>query len=203
MDRLDYLLRDARAAGVPYGEIDLNYLLNNIRVSPKGMLGVEEKDAGSCGAFPPSPVSSCTVSSITTRPSTDSKKRVAKYSMAACATQAGIRTTCCSRRRRDPEDCPRESRSSGFTDDYIDRIVFKAVDDKDPVIQILAKSIVECRPPRLLCSVRRRFEQKSSDHSAASVFRQKCRDKLESAVKRAVIEGRPVSPMRAEADQVR
>src|SRR5260370_11321835 len=28
MDRLDYLLRDARAAGVPYGEIDLNYLLN-------------------------------------------------------------------------------------------------------------------------------------------------------------------------------
>ena len=43
MDRMDYLLRDARAAGVPYGEIDLKYLLNSIRKSPKGMLGVDEK----------------------------------------------------------------------------------------------------------------------------------------------------------------
>lgn len=43
MDRLDYLLRDARAAGVPYGEIDINYILNNIRISPKGVLGVESK----------------------------------------------------------------------------------------------------------------------------------------------------------------
>src|SRR5206468_4964868 len=43
MDRLDYLLRDARAAGVPYGLIDLNYLLNNFRASPTGMLGVSDK----------------------------------------------------------------------------------------------------------------------------------------------------------------
>ena len=43
MDRLDYLLRDSRAAGVPYGNIDLDYLLNNIRISPKGAVGVELK----------------------------------------------------------------------------------------------------------------------------------------------------------------
>ena len=49
MDRLDYLLRDARAAGVPYGDIDLNYLLNNIRISPKGMLGVDA-EGGSAAA---------------------------------------------------------------------------------------------------------------------------------------------------------
>jgi HD superfamily phosphohydrolase len=42
MDRMDYLLRDARAAGVPYGEIDINYLLSNIRVSDNGMLGFEK-----------------------------------------------------------------------------------------------------------------------------------------------------------------
>src|SRR5262249_16133835 len=29
MDRLDYLPRDARATGVPYGDADLNYLLQN------------------------------------------------------------------------------------------------------------------------------------------------------------------------------
>ena len=43
MDRLDYLLRDSQAAGVPYGSIDLNYLLNSLRVSPNGLLGVDEK----------------------------------------------------------------------------------------------------------------------------------------------------------------
>ena len=43
MDRLDYLLRDSQAAGVPYGSIDLNYLLNALRVSPNGLLGVDEK----------------------------------------------------------------------------------------------------------------------------------------------------------------
>ena len=43
MDRLDYLLRDAQSSGVPYGRIDLNYLLHNFRTSPTGMLGVDEK----------------------------------------------------------------------------------------------------------------------------------------------------------------
>ena len=51
MDRLDYLLRDARACGTPYGEIDLEYLLSNIRVSPKGMIGIETKAAAAAEHF--------------------------------------------------------------------------------------------------------------------------------------------------------
>lgn len=43
LDRLDYLLRDSHSAGVPYGKIDINYILNNMKVSPKGMVGVTEK----------------------------------------------------------------------------------------------------------------------------------------------------------------
>ena len=43
LDRLDYLQRDAQATGVPYGLIDLNYLLRNIRVSPSGQVGLNEK----------------------------------------------------------------------------------------------------------------------------------------------------------------
>jgi hypothetical protein len=43
MDRLDYLLRDSNATGVPCGQIDINYLLNSLRVSEKGMLGISEK----------------------------------------------------------------------------------------------------------------------------------------------------------------
>ncbi len=43
MDRLDYLLRDSQATGVPYGRIDIDYLLNNLQVSSSGMLGISEK----------------------------------------------------------------------------------------------------------------------------------------------------------------
>jgi len=43
MDRLDYLLRDSQATGVPYGQIDINYLLNSLKVSPSGRLGISEK----------------------------------------------------------------------------------------------------------------------------------------------------------------
>ena len=43
VDRMDYLLRDSYAAGVPYGRIDLNYILNNLRVSKKGVIGVTDK----------------------------------------------------------------------------------------------------------------------------------------------------------------
>ena len=37
MDRMDYLVRDSMGTGVPYGQIDLNYLLSNLDV-------VQEKD---------------------------------------------------------------------------------------------------------------------------------------------------------------
>ena len=43
MDRLDYLIRDSGAAGVPYGQVDLNYLLNNFKASPSGAIGVPDK----------------------------------------------------------------------------------------------------------------------------------------------------------------
>ena len=43
LDRLDYLLRDSQATGVPYGNIDVNYLLNCLRISPSGMVGFLEK----------------------------------------------------------------------------------------------------------------------------------------------------------------
>jgi len=43
MDRMDYLIRDSRAAGVPFGEVDINYLLNHVKQSASGTLGVSHK----------------------------------------------------------------------------------------------------------------------------------------------------------------
>src|SRR5205823_5348532 len=42
----------------------------------------------------------------------------------------------------------------GFTDDYVDRVIYKAVkEDQDPIIPILAACLVERRPPRLLVEI--------------------------------------------------
>ncbi len=43
IDGWDYLLRDSHATGVPYGKIDINYLLNNLRISQDKVLGFKEK----------------------------------------------------------------------------------------------------------------------------------------------------------------
>ena len=43
MDRIDYLLRDARATGVPYGIVDIDYLLSHVKISPEGVVGIERK----------------------------------------------------------------------------------------------------------------------------------------------------------------
>ena len=181
MDRLDYLLRDARAAGVPYGEIDLNYLLNNIRISPKGMLGVDEKALAAAEHF------------LLSR---SFMHRVVYYHKTTYGFEEACRQLL--RRVRDSGryddslaedgDCVRTicggSELRGFTDDYVDRIVYEAVsDERDPIIQILASCLLERRPPRLLVEIGG-VEEKTKVYTAGTVFKQKCRDGLEALAKK-------------------
>lgn len=44
MDRLDYLIRDSQATGVPYGLVDIHYLLNHVRRSESGADAKEPVD---------------------------------------------------------------------------------------------------------------------------------------------------------------
>jgi len=44
MDRMDYLVRDSLATGVPYGKIDLDYLLSNLDVVTEEIEGQESVD---------------------------------------------------------------------------------------------------------------------------------------------------------------
>jgi hypothetical protein len=43
VDRIDYLLRDSLNTGVPYGQVDLNYILNNLEVTPEGNIALNSK----------------------------------------------------------------------------------------------------------------------------------------------------------------
>jgi hypothetical protein len=186
MDRLDYLLRDARAAGVPYGEIDLNYLLNSARISPAGMLGVAAKAIPAAEHFLLARVFMHRVVYYhkTTYGVEEACRQLlrrlresGRYDGELAKDGNGINDICGGRMLRE------------FTDDYVDRIVYKAASDQnDPTIRALAGSLVSRQPPRLLAEVGGVEEKASSMISVCAHFRQRCRDGLKSLARKHKIE---------------
>jgi hypothetical protein len=175
MDRLDYLLRDARAAGVPYGEIDINYLLNTIRVSETGALGVDFKALPAAEHF--------LIARLYMH-------RVVYYHKTIFGLEEACRQLLRRLRRKADkyliakdgdaiEDLCRGPGLSTFTDDYVDQIIHKATGDDDPVIATLAQSITSRRPPRLLKEVSGLHDSKDPYHSC-SFFRLACKSNLRS-----------------------
>jgi uncharacterized protein len=172
MDRLDYLLRDARAAGVPFGQIDLNYLLNNFRASPTGAIGVPEKAITAVDHF--------------------LLGRFFMYrSVYYHKTTFGMEEACRQllRRGRDagkfgiPADgnavheLVRGPSLGTFTDAFVDRIVEEAATETDPVLKSLANSIRRRRPPKLLREVLVLKQSGTLDH-AGVIFRKDCKHYL-------------------------
>ena len=146
VDRLDYLLRDSRAAGVPYGNVDINYLLNALQVSPSGIVGFSYKALPAAEHF-----------------------LLARYFMHRCVyfhkTTYGLEEACrhLLRRMRERGEVPvdgsavRETvsgtRLGDFDDSFVDRIVHKAATDSEPVIAGLGRCIENRNPPKLLQEV--------------------------------------------------
>ena len=173
MDRLDYLQRDSHAAGVPYGNIDINYLLNCLKISQTGMVGVLEKALPAAEQF-----------------------LLARFFMHRTVyyhkTTFGMEEACRQllRRVRDvrkyevPVDgnAVREMATSQklleFTDAFVDNIVLQAAPDDDPVIGSLAKAVRDRRPPKLLKEVSV-FTERSAQHHAGTTFWLKCKVGLE------------------------
>lgn len=173
MDRLDYLLRDARAAGVPYGEIDLPYLLNNVRVSPTGMIGIKYKALPAAEQF-----------------------LLARYFMHKTVyyhkTTFALEEACRQllRRCRDAgkydvpgsgieiEEVARDrERLLQFTDQEVDQIVRRALQDDDIVNRGLAEAIIFRRPPKLLREASALVDMNNKDHTkynAAADFLKSC-----------------------------
>jgi hypothetical protein len=166
MDRLDYLLRDSRAAGVPYGSIDINYILNNVRVSKGGMLGVSRKALPAVEQF------------LMAR---HFMHRAVYYHKTTVALEEACRQML--RRLRDkPSDnygVPKNGRAvrdwvtskriGSFTDGFIDGVVQRALSDRDPVIRALATCIHRRRPPRLLKEVCALVPSSSSSASVTAL----------------------------------
>jgi HD superfamily phosphohydrolase len=181
IDRWDYLWRDSHATGVPYGHIDINYLLNNLRASSDKILGFSHKALPAIEHF-----------------------LLARFFMYRAVyyhkTIFGLEEACRQllRRLRDRneehygiplngdevKDWVKSDRVLRFTDALVDDIVQKAVDHKgdseeDKVIRALARSIQSRRPPILLKEVQV-CEEPQTRHHAGTAFFEKCRNNLKS-----------------------
>ncbi len=173
MDRLDYLLRDSRAAGVPYGEIDINYILNNIRISPKGVLGVESKALAAAEHF------------LLARQFMHRTVYYHKttYGFEEACRQLLKRMKLSGRFNILKDGNEVRQRAAGpdlstFTDAYVDNLVQEAAkSDDDPVIKALATCITSRRPPKLLAEVSG-LQNKGTKWDRIYHFKDKCCDKL-------------------------
>ncbi|MBN2272292.1 MAG: HD domain-containing protein [Sedimentisphaerales bacterium] len=174
MDRLDYLLRDSQATGVPYGQIDINYLLNNLKVSPSGMVGISEKAVPAAEQF-----------------------LFARFFMHRTVyyhkTTFGMEEVCRQllRRLRDQGkyEMPRDAagirrlvtsdKLGTFTDAYVDGIIQESTNNDNEVIQTLARSMQGRRPPKRLREINiLRSTDDPNEHHAGTTFKMNCRHNL-------------------------
>jgi hypothetical protein len=173
MDRLDYLRRDSQAAGVPYGMVDLNYLLNSIQISPNGMLGVSEKALHAAEQY-----------------------LLARFFMHKTVyfhkTTFGMEQACrqllkrmkdsgqfdMPRSRQDVLNIVESEELAQFTDDYVDRLVHQAAVRGTPTMKCLARCIETRQPPKLLKEVQILHDPNRGDHHAGSFFWTRAKNSL-------------------------
>ena len=189
MDRLDYLIRDSQATGVPYGQVDIHYLLNHVRRSPSGTLGITLKAVAAAEHL-------LLARSFLFRVVCQHKT---VYGFEEVARQL-------LRRLRDrgqdggehynvPLDgdqvlkIARGENLGTFTDAMLDEVFVKAANprENDPLIRILAQSIVSRRPPRLLWS-KQTFRSRDDDHNDFVLFENYCKLHLEELAKQHNLE---------------
>jgi len=168
LDRFDYLQRDSYAVGLPYGKLDINYLLNSLKIGIKGTLGVHDRAIPAVEHF------------LLAR---YFMHRTVYYHRTTVAFEEACRQLL--RRVRDkgkygmPKDGDEINRivSSAdlfkFNDTFIDLIIREASSDEDDIIRILAKSIQERNAPKLLKEVLV-LEEKGSDSHFGLTFRDRC-----------------------------
>lgn len=186
MDRFDFLLRDARATGVPYGTVDLHYLLSNVQASPTGMIGFSHRAMSAAEHF-----------------------LFARFFMYKVVyfhkTTFGFEEACRQLLRRCKEQGLFEVPGSGdaikdwvrgdefldFTDAWVDGVVRKAVRHDDPVVSNLARCIVYRRPPTLIREVCE-LKDLSSASSASNCknFLERCRDRIQDLANELKVDAR-------------
>lgn len=180
MDRLDYLIRDSQATGVPYGLVDIHYLLNHVKRSPTGVIGITHKAVAAAEhlllarTFLFRVVCQHKTIFGLEEAARQLLRRLRDRVQDQCGEGYGV--------PKDGDDVleiARGDRLSEFTDALLDDIFAKAASqkEKDPIVRLSAKSIVSRRPPRLIWE-KQTFREREEDSNVGEVFRNRCRDCL-------------------------
>lgn len=177
MDRLDYLVRDARSAGVPYGEIDLNYLLQNVRTSPTGMIGIDYKAMTAAEQF------------LLAR---FFMHKAVYFHKTTFGLEEAFRQLIRRCRDKQRHNVPRDGdevrkiasdpkKLLMFTDSFLDRVSNEALKDQNITIKTLAHAIVYRRPPKLLreeYTMVDEANEESRKHNSCTSLLEKCKTEL-------------------------
>ena len=175
MDRIDYLIRDSQATGVPYGLVDIHYLLNHIKQSPTGTIGIAHKAVAAAEHL-------LLARSFLFRIVYQHKTT---YAFEEAARQLLRRLRDRAQNNGEGYGVPKDgteiiaiaesNRLPTFTDAFLDDIFLKAASDaeSDPIIKLLATSIISRRPPRLLWE-KRTFNKRGGDGNQWQLFVQRC-----------------------------
>lgn len=174
MDRLDYLMRDAKAAGVPYGYIDLNYLINCLRVSKSGMIGVEPKAITALEHF--ALARFFMHKAVYFHKTTFALEEACRQLLRRCKNSG----------RHGVPKSSEEIRSivtgdslGTFTDAFVDHIIQDATTDEDECISSLAQSIQNRRTPKLVKQV----VELGTQDSSGRIFKSECKHQLSDLAK--------------------
>jgi len=149
MDRLDYLMRDAYAAGVPYGRIDIHYILDNFQVSPTGFIGVSDKALPACEQFLMARY--FMHRAVYYHKTTVALEEACRQLLVRLCNEGGYGVPRNGEEVIDRVTCPKKL--GGFTDAFVDGVVEQASEHRDPLIRLLATAIRRRVPPKLLKEV--------------------------------------------------
>lgn len=173
MDRLDYLVRDSQATGVPYGAVDIDYLLNHIQVGSDGMIGISYK------ALPAAEhvllARSFMFRTVCQHKTVYGFEEMTRQLLRRLRDRmTGSEPTYNLPRDGDEvREMVKGDRLLSFTDSFVDTIIAQASSDKDPLVSALASGILRRRPPVLLYE-QRMFEEHQHAKRDKELFLMRC-----------------------------
>lgn len=191
MDRLDYLIRDSQATGVPYGLVDINYLLNHIKQSPTGTIGISHKAVAAAEHL--LLARSFLFRVVCQHKTTFGFEEAARQLLRRLRNrvQTGGEGYGVPKDGTEVRAIAKSEKLHAFTDSFLDDIFVKAAsgDESDNLIKKLATTIVSRRPPRLIWE-KRTFRKRKDDHNDGHLFQRECQLHLkELAAKNAIHAG--------------
>jgi HD superfamily phosphohydrolase len=169
LDRMDYMVRDSLGTGVPYGRIDLNYLLGNLDVTDAGDLVLSNKASTAAEHFLTARY--FLYKTVYIHKTTFGFEALLRHILFLMRLRGGIYI-----HGKQVEDMVLTDDFLVFHDGYVDtRVQALAADKGAGVLGQLCKALKERNPPKLLHQVAVLQDRSQGAHAEFALF---CHDRV-------------------------